>query len=81
MFEKKSFVMKFYRKKLNGLLALFTIWARRDLMAPKICWDETRNEWKLTIRGTSRFEWAVKVYEWIIDKMISLAEKVDELDS
>lgn len=82
MFEKKFYNLYFYRErgKLAGLLDVFELTTKYGLRTD-IRLDETGNEWKLTVGGTAYFERTVKVCWWILDKCISLAEKLNALST
>lgn len=75
MFEKKVYAVRFYRKELKGLLDIFEAATKLYPKSTDIRWDETRNEWKMTINIVSRFDLEVDAFGWLIDKAIWLAER------
>ena len=78
MFEKKAYTMRFYRKDLKGLLEIFETMTKFYPRSTDICWDEIRNEWKLTIIVETRFELEVKACSWMLDKAIWFAEHTND---
>ena len=74
MFEKKVYAVRFYRKELKVLLDFFEFMTKLYPKSTDIRWDETRNEWELTIFVRAHFEWEAKARGWLIDKIIWIAE-------
>ncbi len=77
MFKKKVYAVRFYRKELKVLLDFFETMTKIYPKSTDIRWDETRNEWKLTIFVRARFEWEVKACGWLINKAIWFAERLN----